>query len=160
MNNELIAAYGNFANRILTFVNRRFDGSLKGFNPKLDPEVVKHVESAYEKVSEKVEEISFQDALKELMKLPRFSNKYIDDQKPWESIKSDKDKCAEAMFNGLYILNNLRILTYPFLPFSSARLSKQLGVGEVSPKESLDQWKPVEWDPDRVISKEISPLIL
>ena len=51
-------------------------------------------------------------------------------------IKEDSNKCYETLYHCIYSIINIGNLLEPFLPFSSERLRKIVGVKEIS-------WQPL-----------------
>lgn len=61
------------------------------------------------------------------MSLAQDTNRYLDEKSPWKIVKTDREKCATALFVSLSVIDNLKMLFYPFLPFSSEKLHHLLG---------------------------------
>ena len=55
------------------------------------------------------------------------SNRYLDAKAPWRSIKEDKDAAATSLWVAVAVINCLKTLLHPFMPFSSQRLHEFLG---------------------------------
>ena len=128
-NNELVATWGNLANRMLGFAYKRFDGEVPdpGTLRPADEALLAQAEAAFETVGERLAACQFRAALGEAMGLARDANKYLDDQAPWFEIKSDVDQAAKTVYTILRVIDNLKLLLAPFLPFSSERLHQILG---------------------------------
>jgi methionyl-tRNA synthetase len=69
----------------------------------------------------------FKDAIKAAMVLAQEANRYLDQKAPWKTIKTDKEAAGTSLYVTISVLSCLRIIFYPFLPFSSARLHEYLG---------------------------------
>jgi len=128
-NNELVATWGNLANRMLGFAYKRFDGQVPepGTLRPADEELIAKSEAAFETVGGRLAACQFRAALGEAMALARDANKYLDDQAPWFEIKSDKEQAAKTVYTILRVIDNLKLLLSPFIPFSSERLHQFLG---------------------------------
>jgi len=130
-NDELVATYGNLAQRVLTFVYRNYQGKIPSPG-ELDEESKKLMDEVKETFSE-VDKLlglcSFKEAIKKAMALAHNANKYLEVKSPWKVIKQDKQAAAASLYVVLCVLSALRILLYPFLPFSSQRLHEYLGFG-------------------------------
>jgi methionyl-tRNA synthetase len=61
------------------------------------------------------------------MRLAGLVNAYVNDQAPWEAIKTDRDRAGTVLYVCLRCVDNLKTLMTPFLPFSSQRLHELLG---------------------------------
>ena len=128
-NNELVATWGNLANRMLGFAYKRFDGEVPdpGTLRPADEALLAQAEGAFEVVGERLAACQFRAALGEAMGLARDANKYLDDQAPWFEIKTEVDQAAKTVYTILRVIDNLKLLLAPFLPFSSERLHQILG---------------------------------
>jgi methionyl-tRNA synthetase len=133
-NNELVAIFGNFINRVLVLSQKYFDGKvLMGSEfTETDQEILAEMSSYPEKISASLEHYRFREALGEFMNLARLGNKYLADMEPWKLIKTDEERVKTILNIGLQISANLAILAQPFLPFSANRLFGMLNL------ESLD----------------------
>ncbi|MFQ5909766.1 MAG: methionine--tRNA ligase [Thermoplasmata archaeon] len=127
-NTELLASYGNFVHRVLTFVNKHF-GEVPPVvkMTKRDSEALERIEQAWKKVDENLDRVRFKDSMKEIMSLSRFGNQFFDAVGPWTLVKVDKEACGTSLHIALRIVKALCILNAPFIPFSSARLWNMLG---------------------------------
>ena len=128
-NDELVATYGNLVHRVLTFTYRNFSGEVPSPQP-LDTQsqqILEHAASVRLSVSQSIEGCRFRLAMSQIMGLAQEANRYLDSQAPWKSIKVDRAKTATALWVTLSTINCLKLLMYPFLPFSSQDLHRMLG---------------------------------
>ncbi|HBG02726.1 MAG TPA: methionine--tRNA ligase, partial [Firmicutes bacterium] len=123
-NSELLGAYGNFVNRTLAFIYRYFDGVLPGVT--LDAEIEAKMEELFPTTGTLIESGKLKEALDSVFEFVRFSNKYFDAAKPWETRQTDVDACGDTLYTCVQIIANLAVLLEPFLPFSSARIKDWL----------------------------------
>jgi methionyl-tRNA synthetase len=128
-NDELVATWGNLAHRVLTFTYRNFEQTVPepGELGEEDKAILKIVEGAFEPVGDLIEETHFKTALGEVMAVAREANRYLDDKEPWKVVKEDRQAAATTCYVMLGVINSLKILFYPFLPFSSQQLHEYLG---------------------------------
>ena len=61
------------------------------------------------------------------MRLSSIGNQYVDHEAPWAVIKEDRERAATILFVALRIVDTLKLIFTPFLPFSSQRLHELLG---------------------------------
>jgi methionyl-tRNA synthetase len=61
------------------------------------------------------------------MALAQFGNRLLDERAPWRQIREDRDECAATIYGLLTLINGIKILMTPFLPFTSQRLHELLG---------------------------------
>jgi methionyl-tRNA synthetase len=129
-NNELVAIFGNFINRVLVLSQKYFDGKVQMGTPfsEMDLEVLQEMAFSPAKISASIEQYRFREALGEFMNVARLGNKYLADMEPWKLIKTDEERVKTILNVGLQIAANLAILSQPFLPFSSAKLFAMLNL--------------------------------
>ena len=134
-NDELVATYGNAAHRVLTFVQRQFDGTIPEPGPltPADEAMLATVEQGFDAVAAAIEAVRLRDGLNEAMNVARATNRYLDEQAPWRTIKTDRAAAARAVWTTLQALNGLKLLFSPYTPFSSQKLHTLLGfAGDVT----------------------------
>ncbi|MFA7662738.1 MAG: methionine--tRNA ligase [Patescibacteria group bacterium] len=125
-NHELVGTYGNLVNRVLGFVDKNFAGSLETF--EIDSEIKAKIEQTFKVSGELIEEAKLRQALQEIFQLAQFANKYIDEKAPWQVFKTDPKACQEILFQALNLIQNLAILLFPFVPYSSEKVFKTLSL--------------------------------
>ncbi len=128
-NDELVATWGNLANRVLAFANKHWEGAVPdpGELTDLDRELIRQVEGGFETVANELEAVHMRAALGEAMRLATEVNKYLDQTAPWQAVKTDRQAAARAIFTAIKAIDSLKILLAPFLPFTSERLHTFLG---------------------------------
>ncbi|AWH84565.1 methionine--tRNA ligase [Flavobacterium album] len=133
-NNELVAVFGNFINRVVVLTNKYYQGVVPQPNEYTDVDEATLTEMrAYPAViASSVERYRFREALGELMNLARLGNKYLADEEPWKVIKTDPARVQTQMYVALQIAAALSVLSEPFLPFTAAKLKTMLGVPDVT----------------------------
>lgn len=125
-NNELVANIGNFINRTLTFTENKFDGVVP--EGEVDEEVREKIDLTFKKVGKSIEECKFVQSIEHILELGKFANKYFNDQAPWEKIKTDRNLAGHIIYNNIQIVNALRILLKPYLPFSMKKVNQFLNI--------------------------------
>jgi methionyl-tRNA synthetase len=128
-NDELVAAYGNLVNRVLTFVYRNFDGKVPepGEPDDANLQLLTTMQNTFTTAGNNLEQCNFRNAIQEIMALARTTNVYLDDKSPWKVIKEDKQAAATALYVAINVISGLKTLFYPFLPFSSQKVHEYLG---------------------------------
>ena len=129
-NNELVAVYGNFVNRALQLTKKYYDGVVPQpgvFTPQ-DEETISEFQNVKAEVERLLEAFRFRDAQKEAMNLARIGNKYLADAEPWKVVKTDPERVKTVLFLSLQLVANLATAFEPFLPFSSEKLRRMLGM--------------------------------
>ena len=131
-NNELVAIFGNFVNRVVVLAHKYYNGIVPEPSEftKVDLQTLETVKKYPEIISDSLERYRFREAGQELMNLARLGNKYLADEEPWKIIKQDGDRVRTIMFTAIQIASALAILSEPFLPFTSGKLKRILGVAK------------------------------
>jgi methionyl-tRNA synthetase len=127
-NDELLANWGNLVNRTLTNAHRNF-GTVPepGELSAADRDALAAVEAGFATVGELIEQARFRAALAEAMRLSSIGNQYVDHEAPWVAIKTDRERAATILYVALRIVDNLKVVFTPFLPFTSQTLHELLG---------------------------------
>ncbi len=128
-NNELVGTWGNLAHRMLTFAYRNFAGRVPTPEALLpeDEAILTLSEAAFGEVGEEIEACRFRSAVGRAMGLAREANRYLDAAAPWKALKTDPARAATATYVTLRVVDSLKVLFAPFLPFTSQALNRTLG---------------------------------
>jgi methionyl-tRNA synthetase len=128
-NEELVATYGNLVNRVLTFTYRNFDGRVPtpGDLSDIDRQLIETARACMDGVADHLNHTRFKAAIAQAFGLAQETNRYLDTRAPWRSIRTDRDDAATTLWNTLRVINCLKIMLAPFLPFSSQSLHRYLG---------------------------------
>ena len=129
-NDILIATWGNLANRVISMIHRNFDGVVPEVGP-LSPEskaILQDAQSAFDSIGAEIDACHFRSALQEAMKLAQSANKYLDERAPWKAVKTDSAHAAETLATALNVINALKVLLHPVLPFSTTQLHEDLNL--------------------------------
>ena len=128
-NNELVATWGNLANRVLSFAYKHWDGIVPdpGELRPLDQEILAAVEAGFDTVGAYLDAVQLRAALAEAIRLASEVNKYLDTTAPWFEIKKDKESASKSIYTALRAIDSLKVLLAPFLPFSSENLHTFFG---------------------------------
>lgn len=127
-NNELVAIFGNFINRVVVLTNKYYNGIVPepGAYTEVDEKTIAELKAYPSVIASSIERYRFREAQGELMNLARLGNKYLADEEPWKLIKTDEERVKTIMYVALQIASALSIISEPFLPFTSAKLKKML----------------------------------
>ena len=133
-NNELVAIFGNFINRVVVLTNKYWDGVVPTCNTldAYDKEILEKLKAFPDKIGASIEKYRFREALGELMNLARLGNKYLADTEPWKLKKTDEQRTETIMNISMQIAASLAILSEPFMPFSSNKLKDILALNKVN----------------------------
>lgn len=125
-NNELVAILGNFVNRAVVLTHKYFEGKVP--TSDFDQDVLNEVKTHYGKVSDNLEKFNFRQALSEAMNVARIGNKYLADNEPWKTIKTDEAAAKKVISTSLVIAEHLKNVIAPFLPNTTTKLAQILNV--------------------------------
>ncbi len=133
-NNELVAIFGNFINRVVVLTNKYYDGVVPSPSTftQIDEETLEQLKAFPQLIARSIERYRFREALSELMNFARLGNKYLADQEPWKLIKTDPERVKTVMYIALQIATGLSVLSEPFLPFTSKKLKSILNLSEAN----------------------------
>lgn len=130
-NNELVAIFGNFINRVVVLSNKYYGGVIPepGDLTEVDEDTLNALKEFPHIIAKSIERYRFREASQELMNLARLGNKYLADEEPWKVIKQDEKRVQTIMYIALQIAAGLAVLSEPFLPFTSKKLKGILNLG-------------------------------
>ena len=147
-NNELVAVFGNFINRVLVLTDKYYAGEVPapGEFSEVDKNTLATLRAYPAVIASSIEKYRFREAQGELMNLARLGNKYLADEEPWKMIKTDAERVKAVMYVALQISSALATLSEPFLPFTSAKLRKFLNLAQEAtslPGNQANSWNEV-----------------
>jgi len=161
-NNELVAIFGNFINRVVVLTNKYYDGMVSepaSFS-EVDLATLNELHAYPNVIASSIERYRFREAQAELMNVARLGNKYLADEEPWKTIKTDEERTKTVMFVALQIASALATLCEPFLPFTSVKLKSILCLNVTSstheiatPRKNEARKDELTWN--NVVNKQI-----
>ena len=133
-NSELVAIYGNFTNRVLSLINKYYDGKIPNPNSRNNDDelVLNEVKSLKSKIELSLNEFKFREAIKNLMNIARVGNKHLAETEPWKIKESDPERVEQILQTSYIIITYLSVLSEPFIPFTSYKLMKMIGLNNFS----------------------------
>ena len=148
-NNELVAVFGNFINRVVVLTHKYYGGEVPEASEylEIDQTILKELKTYPAVIESSIERYRFREAQMELMNVARLGNKYLADEEPWKTIKTDEARTKTVMYVALQIATALAVLSEPFLPFTSEKLKKMLNLSSSDATKEYDienTWKDVE----------------
>ena len=180
-NDELVGWWGYLVHRVLTFTARHFDGKVPQPSTLTarDREVLQKAEEMLATVDGLLSTCRFRRALAEAMEFARTLNRYWDEQQPWQTIKSDRERTGTVCYGALRAIDTLKVALAPFMPSTCERLHHMLGydgqlVGEFEVREIRETERthlallykpesvPLRWQPSQLPARQplrdIAPL--
>ena len=129
-NNELVAIYGNFINRVVVLTNKYYDGIIPKIETRLpeDEKIIDQIGIIAKKIGSSIEKYKFREASQNLMQIARTGNKYLAEKEPWKLIDKDPKRVSEIIYTALQISACLALVSEPFLPFTYEKLLSILNI--------------------------------
>ena len=127
-NNELVSILGNFINRVFVLINKNYEGNIPKMHllTSYDKNIISKIKAFPVVIGNLIENYKFREALKEMMNISRIGNKYLADEEPWKLFTSDPKRASTIMFISIQITCLISVLSRPFIPNFSIKLSNML----------------------------------
>ncbi len=128
INNELVASIGNFVHRALILIEKQ-NGGIAPKPAALDAEdekVLGEIAKAKEKVSALISSFQLKEGQEEILKLSGEFNRYLSFRQPWK--EKDAQRNATTLYVCTRAISALAILLEPYLPFTTEKLQKMVGI--------------------------------
>ena len=128
-NEELVSTWGNLVNRVLTMTYRNFDqrvpdpGTLKAS----DQALLDLGKTALVAVGESIAACKFKEGLRHAFAYAQEANRYLNQEEPWKTRETDKASAGRSLYTAIGAIEALKLMIYPYLPFSSQKLHGMLG---------------------------------
>ncbi len=130
VNNELVAIFGNFVNRVLVLSHKYFDGKVMPVTDLTDTDrfIFSELDRYPKYIAASINQFRFREALAQFMNVARLGNKYLADAEPWKLIKTDEDRVKTVLNVSLQIAANLAVIAQPFLPNTAQKMFEMLNL--------------------------------
>ena len=140
VNSDLVGKYINIASRCASFLTRKFDGRLElppatfDFGARLfglrKDSLLAEFQDRAAAIAEGYESREFGRAIRDIMTLADYANQFVDNRKPWELAKDEKNdqQLLHVCSVGINLFRLLTIYLKPILPDLAAEAEKFLGI--------------------------------
>ena len=113
---------------MLSFAHKRFGQVPEpGELDEADRALLDRVAGAFDIVGDLIASCKFKAALGEAMAVAHEANRYLDTKAPWFQIREDRKAAATTVYVILHVIDSLKVLLTPFLPFTCQALHGYLG---------------------------------
>ena len=130
INNELVAIFGNFVNRVLVLSHKYFEGRVMPATDLTDTDrfIFSELVRYPKHIAASIGQYRFREALAQFMNIARLGNKYLADAEPWKLIKTDEERVKTVLNVSLQIAANLAVMAQPFLPNTAQKMFDMLNL--------------------------------
>ena len=95
-----------------------------------DTKILSEVISEKNDIESNLNQFKFREALKSLINIARIGNKYLADTEPWKIKKENPERVEQILKTSFKIVSYLAVLSEPFIPFTSEKLKKMIGLNK------------------------------
>lgn len=127
-NKFIVGMLGNFVNRNLSFINKKFDGVIK--ESTVDEKIVDITQKMYRIIGNYIEKAEIKNAVTQMFEYIALANKYYDSKQPWIQVKEDKEAFDETTYTCTYMIANMANMIAPILPKTSKNIKHMLNLPE------------------------------
>lgn len=135
-NKYLVGMLGNFINRNLAFVNKKFDGIIK--EGEISEEIINSTKEYLNNIGTCFEKGEIKSATNLIMEYISLANKYYDSNEPWNLVKEDINKFNNVTYTCLYMMANMANMIAPILMDGSKKIKNMLN------------FKPFKWEEEKI----------
>jgi methionyl-tRNA synthetase len=122
----LVNNIGNLHHRTFVFCERYFDRRIP--DAPWDEAIATVVNEAAREIATYYERCEIKSVVEKIHALGSLGNKYYQDSKPWEVLKSDPSKAAIIMVTCVNLIKALAVFIKPITPELAGRVERQLGM--------------------------------
>ncbi len=130
VNNELVAILGNFVNRVMILMHKFFDGRVQGGARLTDTNLNTEIGNLYDEMGRSLDAYKFRQGLQAVMDMARLGNRYLTENEPWKSIKTNEAGARDVLHNCLALIVHIAAGLQPFLPVTSKKILAMLNWSE------------------------------
>jgi len=124
-NTTLSNNIGNLHHRTFVFCDRYFGSGIP--DAPWDPEIAARVAQEGSAIAEEFERTDYKSVIERIQTLGALGNKYYQDSKPWELVKTDPSAAATVMVTCANLVRSIAVFLKPIVPGCCAKVEAQFG---------------------------------
>lgn len=128
INSELLGNFANLANRSLNFLKNKLGGKIG----VPEDEYYTLVQQKIPLILKAYENCEFRAAIRGILDISDFANKYLQRREPWKVIKESPEEAGRIISTCVHWVRDLEILLKPVIPMICQELETQLNVSELT----------------------------
>jgi methionyl-tRNA synthetase len=163
VNNELVAILGNYVNRVMILMHKYYDGKVESDNAEItlgDGNLNNELGGYYDDLGKNLESYRFRAAMQNVMDIARLGNRYLTEQEPWKTIKTDPAAAKTALHNNLILIGHLATCLQPFLPGTAAKIFDMLNKDAVTFDQELIFAKGHQLNPAALLFEKVEDEVI
>ncbi len=121
---------GNFIHRILTFIDKQFNGIVphKLEFDEVDKKFIKRINSISYEIGESIKAFKLRKALRDIVNFGKEGNVYLNEKAPWHLIKKDKEAAGNVFNICIQAVYAFGVLLSPFVPGTAEKILSYLNI--------------------------------
>ncbi len=123
-NADLANNIGNLLNRTLTMLHKNNNG--QSLEAKLTPELQEQLTEVHATYQSSFTKFDLKSAAESVVLLAQHTNRYLEQQQPWQLAKTDVKEASLALSNALELVRNIAVLLMPFIPDTAEKMLSYL----------------------------------
>ena len=130
INDELVAAWGNLVNRVVSMTGRYFDGVVPapGDLDAIDEAAMAGRIATLAEAGDALDGVKLRAGIARGMQGAQEANVYLNEREPWRTAKTDEQRTATTLWVSLQQIAAIAVALSPYLPGTSRSVLEALGV--------------------------------
>ncbi|KAF9353221.1 putative methionine--tRNA ligase, cytoplasmic protein rar1 [Mortierella sp. AD094] len=131
-NNELLANLGNFVNRVIKFVNAKYESNVPSLETAAAPtgsdeKLIREVNERLKLYIEALDDVKIREGLRLAMEISALGNAYLQENKIDNTLFAEhKGRCDRVVVTALNLIYLLSAVLFPYMPSTSDAIARQL----------------------------------
>jgi len=131
INHDLADSLGNFVSRVLTLVEKYFDGKVPEHNSTTaNQELATKTQGLCSNLDKAHDELKYRDVISNMRLLWALGNEYVTQQQPWVVAKQDQVKAGHILSDCIHLIRVFAITAWPIIPETAEKILVLVSVTE------------------------------